>query len=320
MEREESEIHFPITNLELFGLEKTTAPNGSFRYDHIKLNIGNRDVIIKQVENYDKKMKRLRRRPWCSDVTAEIILSENVGNSEDTVNFVFDLCSLMSFAEGQTVFPVCSFVSGKEPRIRQRFSPRIENFKPADPVVPSKYFKFFLEKTFPKYIELKDNLGLPMLFNYYVMMVNSDILEVNCLFGYILLECLSRHAQEYFRKIGEPIKGNMKEKNMRILQKELGKYKIPRETLKSIADKVGYKHPTLPEAIYEIMNHFKIVREKDDQKIFDSRNEYIHKGISQRKGRDHTEFMLKLRCFVVRLLLGILDYSGPALSRNHPMD
>ncbi|MGC1123265.1 MAG: hypothetical protein WBA22_19440 [Candidatus Methanofastidiosia archaeon] len=320
MEGEEPEIHFPITNLELFGLEKTTAPNGSFRYDYIKLKIGNHDIIIKQVEGYDEIMTRLRKKPWCSAVTAEIILNENVGNPEAMVDFVFDLCSLMSFAEGQTIFPVCSFTPGKETRIRQRFSPRVENFKPAAPVVPSKYFKFFLEKTFSEYIKLKDNFGLPILFNYYVLMVNSDILEVSCLFGYILLECLSSHAQEYFRKTGEPIQGRMKKKNMKVLQRELGKYKIPRETLESIAEDVSYEHPTLPETIHKIMDHFKIAKEKDDQEIFDSRKEYIHKGISQRRGRDHTEFMLELRCFVIRVLLGILDYNGPISSRYHPMD
>jgi hypothetical protein len=312
---EECEIQFLITNLEFPSFGRILKLGEEPERGHLILSIDNHNIVLEQAENYREIIKGLRNG---AQITTRMIVRENPENWKAVTEVVDNLCSLMSFMNGNSIFSVEEIgISKGKITHHKLYNPKIENFKPAPQFVPPMKFKSFLEKTYSNFVKFKDVLGLPILFNYYVLMNTSDYLEVSCLFGYILLECLSYHAQEYYKDTSIPIQSSLLKDNVRKIRKILHKNYILENRIDSITKEllekeVIYQHPTLPDSIYRIMKDFNIDRAPDDQEIFDLRNHYVHEGISPKRGREHTEFTRRFTFFIFRLLSGILGYDVPA--------
>lgn len=315
MSEEGCEIQFLITNLEFPCFERIPRLGEEPERGHLILSIDNHNIILEQIEGYREIMKRLRNK---AQITTRMIVRENPENWKAVTEIIDNLCSLMSFMNGNSIFSVEEIgISKGKITFHKLYNPKIENFKPASQFVPPMRFKSFLEKTYPNFVKFKDVLGLPILFNYYILMNTSDYLEVSCLFGYILLECLSSHAQEYYKDIGIPIHSSLLKNKVRKIRKILRKNCILEDRIdlitKELLEKgIIYQYPTLRDSICRIMKDFNIDRAPNDQEIFDLRNYYIHEGISPKEGREHTEFKLMFTSFIIRLLSGILGYEVPA--------
>jgi hypothetical protein len=142
-------------------------------------------------------------------------------------------------------------------------------------------------------------------------MKSSDILEIKCILGYILLECLSSHAQKYYKKIRNPIENNRSIKKNKILEEISKKYNISDADLIKMKNEFINQFPSLQDSILRIQRDFKIINPSNINEIFRLRNKYIHRGISVKKGQNQTKFTYELMYFIDNLLLGILGYNGP---------
>jgi hypothetical protein len=102
-EKEQSEIIFLIRNLEFLGTEKTYLPNGGFKRDHIIINIHGHEFIIKEFDDYRKRIESLRNGIIQNAITSKMIIKEHPEKREGIIEMVDNLCSLMSFLKGNFI-------------------------------------------------------------------------------------------------------------------------------------------------------------------------------------------------------------------------
>ncbi|MBI2661937.1 hypothetical protein HYX11_00580 [Candidatus Woesearchaeota archaeon] len=312
---ENEEIHFLITNFEFTGCDKTIYPNGGWKLNQLSVNVGGYTLIIKQVENYENIIKQLKHKNSLSAITAEIIIKSPIKDRDKIYPIVEDICSLCSFANGNSVVPVIEKHFSNVNLVFERISSmRIDPFSGGNQLIPNlppEVIRDFVDNTHTAYVNYKDKLGLNILINYYLLMKSNPILDIRCLLGFVLLECLSDHAQEYYSKLGKPIDSSLRKGQISKLKKILPRSNnLSKKTLDKIIDEFVYKYPTLQDSINQLMNDFGMRQKRGEGRLFELRKSFIHKGMYPKGTTDHIVIYRSLVHFIDRLILNILGYKS----------
>ena len=316
--KEETEIHYYITNFDFIGCEKTIYPKGGWKLDHFSVNFYGFTFIIKQVEKHKEIIEHLRKNK-VSAITAEIVVKADLKEKDRLYSIVTEMCEILSFATGNSVVPITEkhFSAGKFVW-SQTNSMRVEDFRGGDqliPHLPPEAIREFTIKAYPQYKEMKQKLGLNIIFNYYLLMKSNPIMDVRCLLGFVLLECLSNHAQEFYLKKGRPIENTMKKSKIKQLDKILPKSNsLSKKTKSKIIEEFGYKFQTLPDSIKRLMDDYGMKYKKKESEIWKLRKEFIHKGMYPKDTTNHVQIYRNIVHFIDRLLLHILKYDGEFLN------
>src|SRR3989344_5214566 len=316
--KDETEIHYYITNFDFTGCEKTIYPRGGWKLDHFSVNFEGFTFVIKQVEKHKEIIEHLRKNRT-SAITAEIIVKADLNEKVKLYGIVTKICEILSFATGNSVVPITDKHSSAGKFVwSQTTSMKVEDFRSGDqliPHLPPEAIREFTIKAYPQYKEMKQKLGLNIIFNYYLLMKSNPIMDVRCLLGFILLECLSSHAQEFYIKEGRPIENSMKKSKIKQLEKILPKSNnLSRKTKAKIIEEFGYKFPTLPDSIKRLMDDSGMKYKKKEAEIWKLRKEFIHKGMYPKDTTNHVQIYRNIIHFIDRLLLHILKYDGEFLN------
>lgn len=316
--KDEMEIHYDITNFDFTGCEKTIYPKGGWNIDHFSVSFEGFTFVIKQVEKHKEIIEHLRKNK-ASAITAKIIVKADLKEKDKLSGIVTEICEILSFATGNSVVPITEkhFSTGKFVWSQTK-SMRVEAFRSGDQLIPDfppKAIREFTIKAYPQYKKMKQKLGLNIIFNYYLLMKSNPIMDVRCLLGFILLECLSSHAQEYYMKGCRPIENSMKKSKIKHLEKILPKSNnLSRKTKAKIMEEFGYKFPTLPDSIKRLMDDGGMKYKKKEAEIWKLRKEFIHKGMYPKDTTNHVQIYRNIVHFIDRLLLHILKYDGEFLN------
>jgi hypothetical protein len=313
-----TEIHYYITNFEFIGCEKTFYPKGGFKSDHFSVSFEGHNFNIKQVENYKEIIEHLKKHKT-SLITAEIIVKADLKERDKLYPVITNMCDLLSLATGNSVVPITEkhFSNGKFVWA-QTTSMRVDNFRPGDPLIPElppDAIRDFTIKTYPNYAKLKDNLGLNTLLDYYLLMKSNPVLDVECLLGFILLECLSNNAQEFYSKEGKPVENNMKKSKISRFNKILPKSNnLSKKTKDKLIEEFVSPFPSLQDSINRVMAEFGMKYKKKEAEIWKLRKEFIHKGTYPKQTINRVQVYRNIVHFIDRLLLHILNYNGEFLN------
>ncbi len=309
-------IVFRVTNLEFIGSERTMIPEGGWKLDHFSLVIDKFPIEIRQFGDYENTIKVLRKAEYASAETAEISIFSNHDNQDKIREIVHDLCWLMSFATGNSIVPFHEMHFDDETCVREVFrSVRVEPFKSGNHIIPSlppETLPSFLTEVYPNYIKHKHELGLDVVLNYYELMKRNQIMDVRCVLVYILLECLSNNAQEFYELKGNPIQCHLKESKIESLRSCLTKYSVSDEDINKLIKEHIYQYPTLQESLTALMNDFKMKFKEGEVKLFELRKEFVHKGKFPKELNPIKTYNLLVH-FIDRIILHILGYTGEYL-------
>ena len=313
-----TEIHYYITNFEFTGCEKTIYPKGGWKLDHFSVRFDGYTFNIKQVEKHKEIIEHLKKNKT-SSITAEIIVKADLKEKDKLFPIIANICDILSFATGNSVVPITEeHLSNGKFVWRKTTSMRVDDFRSGDqliPHLPPETIKEFTIKAYPNYTKLKNKLGLNVLINYYLLMKSSPILDVRCLLGFILLECLSNHTQEFYSKDGKPIESSMKKSKINKLDKILPKSNnLSKKTKDKIIQEFVYQFPSLQDSIKRLMDEFGMKYKKKEADIWKLRKEFIHKGMYPKNTTNHIQIYRDIVHFIDRLLLHILNYNGEFLN------
>jgi len=309
----EQKILFRVANLAFTGCEKTFTAHGGWSIDHFTINIDGYPIEVRRLKEYKDLEKEVRKGKVTNAETAQIIVIAKHTEHKNVLKVINDLCWLMSFATGNTVVPFGEIhLDGKKIAHESYRNMRTEPFKFDNhviPEMPSELLPQFLEETYPNYKKYKKELGMDVILNYYELMRRNPIMDVRCVLGYVLLEALSNNAQEYYNKKKDPVKNSMLKSKEKKLKKILPEHKIiTDEVIENLKKEFIYPHPSLQDSINKLMKEFKMKYEKNEDKLFGLRKDFIHKGKFQ-DGVPPVETSNKLFHFIDRLILHILRYT-----------
>jgi len=316
--KKKTEIHYYITNLEFIGCEKTIYSKGGWKLDHFSVNFDGYTFNIKQVEKYKEIIEHLKKNKT-NAITAEIIVKADLNEKDKLYPIVANICDLLSFATSNSVVPITEeHLSNGKFVWSKTTSMRVDNFRSGDqliPHLPPEAIREFTIKTYPNYSKLKEELGLNVLLDYYLLMKSNPILDVRCLLGFILLECLANHAQEFYAKNGNPIERSMKKNKIKQLNKILPKsHNLSKKTINKIIEEFVYPFPPLQDSIKRLMDEFGMKYKKKEAEIWKLRKEFIHKGMYPKNTENHVQIYRNIVHFIDRLVLHILKYDGEFLN------
>ena len=312
---EDEQILFRIANLEFTGCEKTIKPDGGWSVDHMTLNLEGYSIVVKQLQGYKEIEKKLRKKEFPSAETSEIIVNAKHKDKDKVRKIVDDLCWLLSFARGNTVVPFGEIHLKGHDVVHQIFrSSRVEPFRGGDQLIPDyEPLRQFVEEAYPNYQKYKENLRLYVILNYHELMKRNPIMDARCVLGFVLLECLSSNAQEYYKNKGEPVKNSLMSSKVKKLKGILPKHEIiTEEIINKLKDEFIYPYPSLQDSINKLMKEFKMKYKKGEDQLFGLRKEFIHKGEFP-KDIDPLRVYRGLVHFNDRLILHILGYKGEYL-------
>jgi len=313
-----TEICYEITNFEFTGCEKTIHPKGGWKLDHFSASFEGYTFIIKQLENYKEIIEEIKKNKT-SAITAEIVVKAKLNDKENLYKIITNICEILSLATGNSVVPITEKHFSNDKFVWSRTtSMRVDSFRSGDqliPHLPPETIREFAIKTYPNYTKLKEDLGLNVLINYYLLMKSNPILDVRCLLGFILLECLSNHAQEFYENNGKPIESSMKKSKIKQLNKILPKSNnLSKITKNKIINEYVYQFPSLQDSIKRLMNEFGMKYKKKEADIWKLRKEFVHKGMFPRNITNHIQIYRNIVHFIDRLILYLLKYDGEFLN------
>jgi len=313
-----SKIRILITNLEFSGCDRTITKKSS-KLDRFSINIKGYEIVLKQVDNYKKVIESLRKGKYESAITTEVIIKTGLKNSSEVFRIVDNICRLLTIANGNTIVPVTTQHFNKNKRVwSESITARVEKFRAGDQLIPTFYgehLREFLKKTYLNYEEYKNAFGLNVISDYYILMKSASIMDIRCLMGFVLLECLTSHAEEYYNNKGEPVKSTLKRGKIKKLHKILPQdHNLDESIIDEIIEEFVYPYPSLKDFIDRIMKQFGMKYKKGEDKLFSLRKEFIHKGMYPKATKEHLKIYRLLVHFIDRLLLCILGYSGPYLN------
>ncbi len=293
-----TEIRYYITNFELL--------------DYLSVSLDGYTFNIKQIKNYEKIIEQLKKNK-ISSITAEIIVKADLNDKDKIYLIISNICELLSFATGNYVVPITEeHLSNGKFVWSKTTSMRVDNFRSGDQLIPHLPLEAIMEfviKTYPNYTKLKNELGLNVVFDYYLLMKSNPVLDVRCLLGFVLLECLSNYAQGLYSKIGKPIENNMKKGMINKLDKILPKSNnLSKKTKDKIIEEFTNQFPSLPDSIQRLMKDFGMRYKKKEADIWKLRKEFVHKGMFPKNTTNHFQHYSNIVHFIDRLLLHILNY------------
>jgi hypothetical protein len=214
---------------------------------------------------------------------------------------ILDISWLLTFACASQVRKCGESFNGD--RNWNWFSGTARCHKPVIDIRNGKTVREFLEQTWNKYRNLKDERQLNVVFDYLALSQTAGAsaemlpLELQLMISFVTLENLKGtfakskkipFIKKYFRKISVPPKANPKKEK---------KYEF-KELLEMMLDEVGVKSPT--------------------KEVYDLRNEIIHSGISQMLLADQRKILNASQDVIREYLLRLLGYKGQYAKFSEP--
>lgn len=309
----ETTIRFLISNFFFSGPDNTFEPDGSWRANRFLVKIDGLDYNFIEYGDQRKTKEFLRKNPNQSAITCEILVNTDLSNREKVLQTVDNLCALLSFAKGTSIVPICEqHFRGEEWLHTGTFGYHVGAYHAGSSVIPEEV-KDFIDKCYPQYIKYKDVMGLFPVINYYLLAKSVYVFDVRCLLFFILLECLSSHAKEYFESKGDSVDKTFVIQSEGKLKKffEERKISISIEELKKLALSISYPEPSLPEVIRKIAVEFDFKYKEGFEKseMWTWRKDFVHRGLFRDDDKiDRVLKYLTLEHFIDRLILTILGY------------
>lgn len=310
-------IHFGIVNLEFIGCEPTYFNNKkAYRMDNTTLNLGDFTVNLKQIENYDVRLREIKATKGV-DVTAEAIIQlDSVAKNEEFVrNSIGDLCILLSFATGSYITWVYEDIYDTNgERIasyhRNAYTAPLCNI---EPVINSTCYradlKLFLEQCYPNYRKKKEELGLYIAIQYYVESKLNTWGEQKYLLAFLALEVISgRWVKE---KSIIPASRWKKEIRPKV-ENFLETLHLEGQILEKIRDKIPELNKlSFKKVVQEMLNDLEIKMGEDNlQCLIRLRNKIVHTGLFGKEKVSHYTDYRELCHLLDQTILKIIGYDG----------
>jgi len=276
--QDEVEIRYGLTNFFFFGHE-TTRRGNRFSRDTISINIEKREIRFTHLENYQEIEHQLRERKDVQ-ITSEMIINGNyseLADIEEIANNIKWTCSLAS-ANYVTDLYQDIYKNGRLAKTILKPSktyPYISRSSAIDASIRGgDELRSFLTITYPRFTELKEELGLEIVIEYYISSRLGIILEIGFLLGMITLECIESYLSSYFKSRG--------------IAKDLSNFKSKTRAL---------------------LDEFGVSYKEDELEIKDTRDKIVHTGRFPSERNPYEEYT-KIINLLDRVLLIILGYKG----------
>ncbi|MFH0860568.1 MAG: hypothetical protein V1921_05160 [Candidatus Altiarchaeota archaeon] len=316
---DEQKLEFLVSNFVFTGCDYTKHSDGVTRLDRFTISLEGYEFTFQHIQNYEDIVKCLKRKDNPFAITARIVVKARFDEFEHLSEIVKNICILLSLAMGNSIVPLIERkIDGEKVIGENSYIRRVDRYNGLDSLIrehPTEEIKEFVEQTYEDYLKYKDSFNLPVIIDYYLLMKTGSIMDIRCLFGFILLECLSSKAQQYYEKNGNPIVASLTKSNIKKLNEILpSSHNLGEETIRKIAEEVGYSYPTLPDSINKLMGDFGMEYKQGEQELYGLRKHFIHRGMYPDDTKEHLEINHRLIHFIDRLLLHILGYQGGYLN------
>lgn len=275
---DEVEIKYGLTNFLFFGQEVTRRGN-KFSRDTIRIEVESREIRFTQLENYKEIESQFKERKEVQ-ITSEMIMKAKYNELSDIDEISNNLRWLCSLASANYVTDLYQDIYKEDILAKTILKPsKTFPYNMATPPIDTSIrgngeLGSFLRITYPKFTELKDELGLEIVIEYYVLSRIGLLLEIRFLVGVITFECIESYLSSYFRS--------------RDIEKDLTSFKS-----KTIA----------------LLDEFGVSYDEDEMKIKDTRDKIVHTGKFPSGKIPHEEYK-KIINLLDRTLLTILGYKG----------
>ncbi len=273
------ELHYGLTNFLFNGCEWCLKGNIKTR-DKFSVIINGNTFEFRQLDNYKFISEELKKRKDVR-ITSELIIRTQWRDIKQIESKVNDVLILLSLAQGNWITYLYKDIYKEQNLVKTELIPgKTMPFRKCPPLIDAKHFescdtKTFLETTFPRYQELKDDLGLNIVIEYSIISKMAPFLEIKYLLGAITFECITSYLSDYFKK--------------------LKKY-VNLSTLRS--------------KILALLSHFDVTyKEKELEDFIKYRDKLVHTGRFP-SDVNPLEAWIKLQNFIDRTLLTILGYKG----------
>lgn len=272
------EIRYGLSNLLYWGNE-ITKRNDTFSRDTIKINIEGKEVKIRHLEKYSEIEKQFRISKDVQ-ITSEMIIEADYSDFNEITKMVKNINMVISFGAVNYVTDLYIDIYKDGKLAKTIFKPlKTYPYINAIPVIDAsihgdKEFATFIETAYPKYAKYKDNLGLDIVFEYYISSRGSNILELSYLLGAVTFECIDSYLPDFFKAQG--------------ITKNVNTF---REKTRSLCE------------------YFGITFTEDELNFVTIRNSIVHTGRFP-NNKNPVDELNSLINLLDRCLLTILDYNG----------
>jgi hypothetical protein len=238
-------------------------------------------------------------------LTSEAIVTIDLNELDRANDAVYDSLMLLSLANGNYIASIYEDFLQQGTLLKTILTPvKTMQYYAADCCIDLRNLaacdlQTFVETTFEHYRRLKQDLGLPIVLEYYLQAKLTPLPELKYLVGVVGIECLLSYVPSYFAKIG--------------------KWKAGSGLRDWIISKIRRRPGTrsLRRKMIAILEHFSIPYEQSDLRFIKIRNAIVHTGRFPRSVTGVDAFN-NLFSFLDRVLLRILGYQGKYyLNRLH---
>jgi hypothetical protein len=187
-------IHFYATNFKFTGMHTEEIEPNHWRLNHIKLNLDSRDITLRQMDNYEQRIKQIEDKHE-TDITAEFVIEINRDDLLETFNLISVLCDLLSIARGKRINWIYYDVLIDGAQVYREHQPLIvtpfAGFEVIDHM-PPKNTVYFLQTCYPHYVKLDTMFRFLNVTNIYTAVRSGGFIETRCLAAFSLVEYLAK--------------------------------------------------------------------------------------------------------------------------------
>lgn len=297
-------------------------------FSGFKADMDSFGVSFIKCDDYSKKVKSLQKEEETILVTSKACLNVSNRDGSDFNELFTNLTNLLSYAHRTRISCIYEDYIVDGELLKTILRPIItKKFNKENDLIDSDHLgncnlKDYLEVTYPKYVEFKNQFGLNIVITIYLESFEMLYLDSGFLLGFTALETLLDGYNEIRNEEGTEIRPGIASKNKKEIKKILKRHKIVDYELisKKISKKVSYPHPSVNDKLNELSKDTRFLFEikKYDNELGNIRNKIVHTGKFPEaldmggKKRDIsllTEYG-RLIYLIDRILLTILGYKG----------
>jgi hypothetical protein len=307
---------FYLTNLRFLG-SKMHWPTPSKAYRILPLEIKGLNVTIFPVEKYKKLEKEMCATKACT-VTSFLEIPYNILSKEAILNFVANLCSLLSFAKGtEIIWPYYQEVDDLGTVITSIHRSSITSNFGSWEIIPFNNptdLKTFLETSYGKYIALSNEYRLDKIFHTIVRSkLGGSFLELRALNVSSSIDVLrGRWSKSHDRvKITPATKFKKCKELLKILINDFVRLGVTNDQVDQMLNKIPeLNRPSLKDVLKEMVIDIGSDISINQIELFiKTRNKLVHESCFATDNQ-YQEFV-NIIYLADNLVMTLLDYQGP---------